>query len=256
MIIQIYEIQSVEEAQSMVAAGVDHIGSVILSKERWKDANLKTVVDLVVAAGRKSSLIPLFDDETVIARCLDYYRPQILHFCDTVMIGAASEIKRTTARSYKRQQFVRDRFPQIDIMRSIPVANDGYGQRLPSIEMAKYFEPVSDWLLIDTFLISGSKESQNQPVQGFVGITGQICDWQVARQMVAAVKIPVILAGGIGPNNAYAAVLSVQPAGIDSCTNTNMVDGQGQPIRFRKDIDKVRAMVQAARDAQKALGKT
>jgi phosphoribosylanthranilate isomerase len=256
MIIQIYEIQSAEEAQSMVAAGVDHIGSVILSKERWKDANLKTAVDLVVGAGRKSSLIPLFDDDKVIARCLDYYRPQILHFCDAILIGDASEIRKATAKLLRHQQFIRDRFPQIEIMRSIPVANDGNGQRLPSVELAKYFEPVSDWLLIDTFLMSRSKESQHQPVQGFVGITGQICDWQVAREMVAAVKIPVILAGGIGPDNAYAAVLSVQPAGIDSCTNTNMVDGQGQPIRFRKDIDKVREMVQAARDARKTLEKT
>jgi len=60
---------------------------------------------------------------------------------------------------------------------------------------------------------------------------------------------PVILAGGLGPDNVAAAIARVRPAGVDSCTRTNMVDPQGCPIRFLKDFSKVQSFVAAARRA-------
>lgn len=252
MIIQVYEIQSLDEAQRMIESDVDHIGSVIVSQEQWKDPTLKAVVDLVQQAGRKSSLIPLFADEVTIARCADYYRPNILHFCESIEGMPPSEIHASPVM--QRQQFLRDRFPQINLMRSIPVADNGNGSRVPSVEMAVGFAPFSDWLLIDTFLMDANQ--QQQPVDGYVGITGRICEWEIAKQLVDAVDIPVILAGGIGPDNAYDAVVSVMPAGIDSCTNTNAVDENGRPIRFCKDPHKVKAMVRAAQEAQEVVNRT
>ena len=44
----------------MIGLGVDHIGSVILSREHCQDPVLKATVEKVQAAGCKSSLIPLF----------------------------------------------------------------------------------------------------------------------------------------------------------------------------------------------------
>jgi phosphoribosylanthranilate isomerase len=253
MIIQVYEIQSPEEAQLMLEAGVDHIGSVIVSQEQWKDPELKAVIALVQQSGCRSSLIPLFEDESAIARCADYYRPDILHFCENINNEAGpSDIPGSPPAM--RQLAMRERFPEIEMMRSIPVADAGNGDRLPSVEMALEFAPISDWLLIDTYL---TDEDQNhQPVDGYVGITGRICDWGVARQLVEAVDIPVILAGGIGPDNAYDAAVRVAPAGIDSCTNTNAVDAGGRPIRFSKDATKVRAMVKAAQKAQQLIKNT
>ena len=89
----------------------------------------------------------------------------------------------------------------------------------------------------------------DQPVQGFVGITGETCEWSVARDLVRGSRIPVILAGGIGPSNVRDGIEQVRPAGVDSCTRTNAEDAQGRNIRFKKDPEKVRALVRAARDA-------
>ena len=36
-IIQIYEIQTPDEAETMLSIGVDHVGSVLLDRDHWKD---------------------------------------------------------------------------------------------------------------------------------------------------------------------------------------------------------------------------
>ena len=63
--------------------------------------------------------------------------------------------------------------------------------------------------------------SNDQPVEGFVGITGKTCDWIAARRLVESSRIPVILAGGLSPENVYEGILAIRPAGVDSCTLTN-----------------------------------
>lgn len=254
MIVQIYEIQTPAEAQSMIELGVDHIGSVILSADRRQDDVLKQTVQTVQAAGRKSSLIPLFRDVVLIAQAVAYFRPDIVHFCETLPWGNAG-IRDEVQATVKRQTTIRRLFHDIEIMRSIPIVRNGDHTYLPSLELAALFEPVSDWFLTDTVLTKNTQglSMDEQPVNGFVGITGQTCDWSMARKLVQSSRIPVILAGGLGPLNATQAVKQVQPAGVDSCTQTNAVDHLGRSVRFRKDPEKVRALVESARRARDDL---
>ena len=256
MIIQIYEIQTPDEAARLIdievgrsrgdRLRVDHIGSVVQWNHAWRNETLKATIRTVQAAGRKSSLIPLFSDPDTISRCLDYYRPDIVHFCETL------PLENPTVESLKAmidlQKRIRERFPDLAIMRSIPVSNNGTTGRVPSMALARLFEPFSDWFLTDTLLVE--QTDQNQPVSGYVGITGKTCDWQVAHELVENSSIPVILAGGIGPDNVREGIIQVAPAGVDSCTRTNAVDDQGNPIRFKKDLVKVKAMIEAASKAQ------
>ena len=88
---------------------------------------------------------------------------------------------------------------------------------------------------------------------GFVGITGEISSWQTARQLVKIANIPVILAGGISPQNVPDGIRQVRPAGVDSCTRTNVLDKTGKPIRFKKDLFKVKQLVERVRAAEKSL---
>jgi phosphoribosylanthranilate isomerase len=149
------------------------------------------------------------------------------------------------------QTTIKKELPQISIMRSIPIAPSGFTHKVPSIELAQIFETVSDYFLTDTLRVNhdtGSATSAvEQPVDGFIGITGRTCDWKVARQMVETSAIPVILAGGISPNNVLSGLSEVRPAGVDSCTGTNSIDNSGKPIRFKKDPDKVKLLVEAVR---------
>jgi len=242
---------------------VDHIGTVLTAEAGFGDAAIRETVKTVRRGGKRSSLIPLFADLDRVLRALDHYQPDIVHFCDmlTDVRGRPKPVDDLIAF----QDRVKAAFPEIRIMRSIPIAPPGLGDRVSSLSLAARFAPVSDILLTDTLLLDGAPceggvgggalpdasaggcpETDGQPVHGFVGITGRVCDWRVAADMVAASPVPVILAGGLSPDNVAEAIRAALPAGVDSCTGTNLRDGSGKPLRFRKDLDRVRAFVQEA----------
>ncbi len=250
VIIQIYEIQTAAEALAMLSLGVDHVGGVLLTEADAENLKIRDMARAVADGGGRASLIPLFREPEAIFRALDHHRPHILHLCDALPMGGAG-LAEGCEPFIRLQEAARRRFPEVAIMRSIPIGRPGAAHRVPSLALAALFEPVSDWFLTDTLLLdapaAGAAPKTDQPVAGFVGITGQTCDWDVAAALVAQSRIPVILAGGIGPENVAAGIAAVRPAGVDSCTGTNARDDAGLPIRFRKDPDRVRRMVAAAR---------
>ena len=73
------------------------------------------------------------------------------------------------------------------------------------------------------------------------GGTGQRADWALAAEMAA--HFPrLLLAGGLTPENVAAAVAQVQPLGGDVASGVEAAPG-------RKDHDKVRAFLRAAKSA-------
>ena len=242
MIVQIYEIQAPDEAALMAECGVDHIGGVILSDLEWKISLLKESVAVIRESGRKSSIIPLFEKPDAVYRVIEWYQPDIIHFCG-ILNNKRFVDEQEVETAINLQSGVKERFPHIEIMRTVPIAEPAFGNEVPTLELARRLESVSDWFLTDTMLVSG----EAQPVAGHVGITGKVCDWKVAADLVNQSSIPVILAGGLSPENVAAGIKQTQPAGVDTCTATNLLDSAGKPIRFRKDPEKVRRFVSACR---------
>ena len=252
IITQIYEVQDPGEAQELIDLGIDHIGSVIVSERDWKVPGVRKTTELVRSSSAKSSLIPLYNTLDSVLRTLDYYRPDIVHFCEA--LTDRKDVWSFCQKLIRLQENVKKRFPQILVMRSIPIAQSGRQNLVPTLDFGKIFEPASDFFLTDTILVNGSdQDAESQPVTGFVGITGQTCCWRTAADLVAASSIPVILAGGISPDNVTDGILQVRPQGVDSCTQTNSLDENRVPIRFKKDLQKVKQMVEAVRAAEKAL---
>lgn len=252
IITQIYEVQTPSEAEKLIELGVDHIGSVVVSRKEWKQPLIKDTINLIDSSTSKSSLILLFNDPDTVFRTLDYYQPDILHFCEALIDN--NGISRICIDLLDLQKNVKKKFSKIKIMRSIPISEPDIGPGIdivPSIELARMFEPASDYFLTDTLLVKKSGNSIDcQPVKGFVGITGQTCDWNTAEKLVESSSIPVILAGGITPDNVFDGIMHVHPAGVDSCTGTNAIDQKGHAIRFKKDFDRVKRFVEEARRAE------
>ncbi len=252
MIIQIYEIQTPHEAEAIIEAGVDHIGSVLTPEGTLKRPQLKETIDVVKSSTSKSSLIPLFSDIGFILHALDFYKPDIVHFCED--LNKYKNNRFALDFLIDLQESVKEKFPEILVMRSIPIPQPGIAEFFSSIELVKIFEHVSDFFLTDTVIMNNSCPIQdNQPVNGFVGITGLTCNWDIARKLVDSTDIPVILAGGLSPDNVFDGIIKVKPAGVDSCTHTNARDMEGKPVRFKKDIDRVKRFVEKSRRAEKLL---
>jgi phosphoribosylanthranilate isomerase len=63
----------------------------------------------------------------------------------------------------------------------------------------------------------------------------------VSRTIVERSRVPIILAGGLSPDNVQNAIVAVRPWGVDSFTHTD-IPGQ----RGRKDLARVRAFIAKA----------
>jgi phosphoribosylanthranilate isomerase len=86
------------------------------------------------------------------------------------------------------------------------------------------FSPFVDAFITDTF----------DPETGASGATGKTHDWRVSRRLVELSDRPVILAGGLTPENVKAAILEVRPAGVDSHTGVEDSTGRKSREKIRK----------------------
>jgi phosphoribosylanthranilate isomerase len=123
-------------------------------------------------------------------------------------------------------QDLKKRCGQLIVMRSIPVVGD------ESIAIARSYDGVADMLLLDS----------HQPGDRQIGALGVTHSWEIDRRIVKSVKIPIIIAGGLGPDNVVDAIRAVQPAGVDSKTKTDKADGS-----HTKDLQKVRQFIARAK---------
>jgi len=92
--------------------------------------------------------------------------------------------------------------------------------------------------LVDGFVLDTAN-----PKTGQIGGTGQTHDWNLSRRIVERYRsVPVILAGGLNPDNVAEAIAAVGPFGVDVNSSTKGTDG------FKSEA-KARAFVANARGA-------
>lgn len=220
--IQIYSIQTVEEALQCVQAGAEAIGVAVAT-----GANLPAEVPEATCAeifaaleGRAQRVLLVVtqtEEETV-----EYVRrlqPDILQLCGNLLPATPEFAAQCRA--------VR---PGLRVLQAVGV--DGP----EAIDRAKYFAGFCDMLILDSIA----------PGIAGIGAAGRTHDWSIDAEIVRSVPCHVVLAGGLDAENVRAAIEAVRPWGVDSFTRTSdrLPDGGS-----RKNIEKVHAFVQAAREA-------
>jgi len=93
---------------------------------------------------------------------------------------------------------------------------------------AMRFGMVVDAILLDTM------------VNGKLGGTGSVHDWDLSAEIVRSLKVPVILAGGLHPGNVAAAIEKVRPYAVDVSSGLE-TDGKKDPQKILSFIREVRA---------------
>jgi phosphoribosylanthranilate isomerase len=220
MLTQIYEVSTTEEARSLCRTGIDHIGVLIGRGEFPREQTLETSATIagVIRPPSKLSALFLTADISLIEEWAKKLQPAILH------LGAAPELLDPNDVAN-----LKSKLPGVLLMRSIPIVDGA------SIDIARSYEMVADFLLLDSH-----RESDRQ-----IGALGVTHDWSISRRIAELVRTPVILAGGLGPENVADAIHAVRPAGVDSKT---MTDRDGS---HRKDLDRVRRFHEATRAASR-----
>jgi phosphoribosylanthranilate isomerase len=98
-----------------------------------------------------------------------------------------------------------------------------------ALKEAKIFSPLCDYLLLDTPSVS-------------MGGSGMKHDWSISKEVVLTADVPVILAGGLSPENVREAVKQVMPYGVDVSSGVESRPG-------KKDYERVKNFIEAAKGA-------
>ena len=111
-------------------------------------------------------------------------------------------------------------------------------QALPGVSLVQVVhvsgaESVSEAVSVARFVDAILLDSGNQslPIKELGG-TGRTHDWNVSREIVKEVTVPVFLAGGLRSDNVADAVRTVGPFGVDVCTGVR-TNGELDEVKLR-----------------------
>jgi len=216
-IIQIAGVHDVEEARLLVDCGVDWIGLPFRldhHREDLGEAEARVVVDSLPST-TLPVLITYLDDLEAILALGSYLGTHAVQLHGPAAPALGEGLKR--------------RRPDWLLIRSLVIR----GEDISGLEAeARAWAPFADYFLTDTF----------DPATGASGATGKTHDWELSRRLAEGVARPLILAGGLRPDNVGEAIRRVRPAGVDAHT------GVENP-RGRKDPELLRRFVREAREA-------
>lgn len=211
MRVKICGMRRVDDALAAVAAGADAVGCLV--------ALDYAAVDRVEAAAARAifAALPPF-----VARVLVTHRTALAD-----VVGLMRETAATVAQLQGDFPLVaisalREALPYASIVKSVHVTGEG------TVTAALAAARVADAILLDT------------KTRGRIGGTGKTHDWSISAKIVASSPNPVILAGGLTPDNVAAAIAKVRPYAVDVNSGTRGTDGW-------KDHAKVRAFIAATR---------
>jgi phosphoribosylanthranilate isomerase len=130
----------------------------------------------------------------------------------------------------KEIRAIRERIPSIHIIKAIHMID---GLEAPTRKLHDYGDGVVDAIILDSVNL---KEDR-------IGGTGIIHDWTLSKKMVDNSQLPVVLAGGLTPDNVQNAIRSVGPYAIDVNSGVKISKSSR-----RKDPIKVRNLIYRAKN--------
>jgi len=94
---------------------------------------------------------------------------------------------------------------------------------------------IADAILLDTSIGSRTSTGARSGGEGGGGGTGKVHDWGISAEVVKRSRLPIILAGGLTPDNASDAIRKVHPYAVDTASGVE-TDGKRNPDKVRRFI--------------------
>lgn len=216
-IIQVAGIRNSTEAQLLLKAGVDWLGFPFCLEYHQEDLTKDLAREIIQTLPPPHVAVLI----TYLTKAQD-----LLSLMDQLSVSA---VQLHGSIDCSTLQQLRETRSNLFVLKSLIVRQ--HNQKQLEQEVLQ-FSPFVDAFITDTF----------DPETGASGATGKTHNWYVSHTLVQMSPRPLILAGGLTPENVADAILQVKPAGVD--VHTGVEDRLG-----RKDPQKVQAFVQNARNA-------
>jgi len=121
---------------------------------------------------------------------------------------------------------LRKALPEVKLLKAVHVTGP------EALQKARLYEAIVDGIVLDTINLAEDR----------IGGTGITHDWRISAKIREAISKPVILAGGLNPENVSEAIRIVRPYGVD--VNTGVKKDR---YSNRKDPDKLKKFILTAK---------
>lgn len=206
-LLKICGLTNIADWRTAQAAGADYLGLVI-EAPRPRSVTMEVAARLAALAPQQAVAVTLNQDPVFLRRVVRELRPRALQLHGP---GAA-----LLAADYAP-------LCPVWVAVGLPPAGrpqaDSLGRVLQTVQQAVVGG--AEMIVLDT------------SIKGQSGGTGQACDWTLAAAVVAQCSLPILLAGGIGPDNAAEALAQVHPAGLDASSRLELYFGKKDPLKVR-----------------------
>jgi phosphoribosylanthranilate isomerase len=205
--VQIAGIKSVDEARMLEDLDTDFIGFPLRLGYHRPDTSEEEAREIIsqLKAPRRAVLITYLTDAQDVETFARYLG------VSTVQLHGDIELQQV-----KR---LREKAPDIAIIKSLIVRPECVEPSHPIYSLAQALEPYVDAFITDTY----------DPKTGATGATGMRHDWRVSARVRDLIKKPLILAGGLTPDNVFEAIQQVRPAAVDAHTGVENSAGDKSP---------------------------
>ncbi|MHC1567062.1 MAG: phosphoribosylanthranilate isomerase [Candidatus Syntropharchaeia archaeon] len=211
--VKICGIKNEEDLKKVVSAGADAVGFIV-------DVPVRTPRKIDVhTAKRLISKVPIFVTSVAVIMpksseeaitIIEETRPSAVQIHNRVPVSFLKEIKEETG---------------IAIIKTIGIDSESPWKEIREAER------IVDGILLDTI------------VSHRAGGTGITHNWEISAEIVKRSKIPVILAGGITPENVRRAILRVRPFAVDVASGVE-TGGRKDDLKVKKLISEAHSLFQ------------
>ena len=210
--VKICGIKNIEDARAAYEAGADELGFHVALDGGRSPLTPESAAEMIrmLPGGVSSVVVTSATQPAQLIEIAGKTGARILQLYGDVTVETMREIKQAV--------------PYMELWKVLNVSYES------SIAKAKEYKGAADAIALDTL----NKET------GARGGSGKTHDWNISKKIVESVSIPVVLAGGLTPENVAEAIATVSPAGGDVNSGVSNPDGS-------KDIEKVRAFIKVAK---------